>query len=398
MGNFYDFFAVLIRPCRRGELQGKVAHERNFESHRMIKLLHVLFPIVAVALAAGAALIGTAGVAAMPLGGVLFYGIAGIVLIGTVFAAIHHAETIAHLVGEPFGTLVVTIAVTVIEVSLIASIMLDGEGNAALARDTVFSVIMIVCNGLVGLCLLLGGLRYREQAFSEQGASAYLSVLVVLAGITLVLPNYTTTTPGPIFSVGQLEFVSAMTIALYLVFLFIQTVQHRDYFVQNDAGHAGKAAGGASGLRQSLIGSGWLVLALLGVILLAKKLAAGVASGLAALGAPPAAAGVFLAMLVLLPEVGIAVRAARQNDLQRSINAALGSTLATIGLTIPAVAVVTLALGQQLVLGLDPKDSELLLLTFAISFLSFGTGRTNMLMGFVHLVMFAVFLFLTLVP
>jgi Ca2+:H+ antiporter len=366
----------------------------------MIKLLDALFPIVAVALATGAALLGPEGVAAMPFGVALFYGIAGIVLIGTVFAAVHHAETIAHIVREPFGTLVVTIAVTVIEVSLIASIMLGGEGHAALARDTVFSVIMIVCNGLVGLCLLLGGLRYREQAFSEQGASAYLSVLVVLAGITLVLPNTTTTAPGPIFSGAQLAFVSVMTIALYLVFLFIQTVHHRDYFVQEGAGHAGNAAAaaGAGGRRKAMIGGGWLIVALLGVILLANKLAAVVASGLGAAGAPPAAAGVFLAMLVLLPEVGIAVRAAQENDLQRSINAALGSTLATIGLTIPAVAVVTLALRQQLVLGLDPEHSLLLLLTFAISFLSFGTGRTNILMGFVHLVMFAVFLFLTLVP
>jgi Ca2+:H+ antiporter len=365
----------------------------------MTKLLHRLFPIAAVALAAGATLIGTEGLAPIPFGATLFYGIAGILLIGAVFAAVHHAEAIAHVVGEPFGTLVVTIAVTVIEVSLIASIMLGGEGNAALARDTVFSVIMIVCNGLVGLCLLLGGLRYREQTFSEQGTSAYLSVLVVLAGITLVLPNYTTTTPGPVFSDAQLAFVSVITIALYLIFLFIQTVHHRDYFVHQVAGHAEKAAAPHASPWGAVMASGaWLVLALVGVILLAKKLAAVVASGLAAAGAPPAAAGVSLAMLVLLPEVGIAVRAARQNDLQRSINAALGSTLATIGLTIPAVAVVTLVLDQQLVLGLDAEHTVLLVLTFAISFLSFGTGRTNILMGFVHLVMFAVFLFLTLLP
>src|SRR5579864_4311345 len=221
----------------------------------MIKFSHVLFPIAAVVLAAGAALIGTEDIAAIPFGAQLLYGVAGIVLIGAVFAAVHHAETIAHIVGEPFGTLVVTIAVTVIEVSLIASIMLGGEGNAALARDTVFSVIMIVCNGLVGLCLLLGGLRYREQTFSEQGANAYLSVLVVLAGITLVLPNYTITVPGPIFSGAQLAFVSVMTIALYLVFLFIQTVHHRDYFVQEGAGHGGKAAASAGGWREALIGS-----------------------------------------------------------------------------------------------------------------------------------------------
>jgi Ca2+:H+ antiporter len=363
-----------------------------------IKLLYGLFPIVAVALATAATLFGYE-IPAIPFGAALLYGIAGLVLIGTVFAAVYHAESIAHVVGEPFGTLVVTIAVTVIEVSLIASIMLGGESNAALARDTVFSVIMIVCNGLVGLCLLLGGLRYREQAFSEQGASAYLSVLVVLAGITLVLPNYTTTVPGPVFSGAQLAFVSIITIALYLIFLFIQTVHHRDYFVRQGAGQAENAAAPHGSRRGAvMVGGAWLVLALTGVILLAKKLAAVVASGLASAGAPPAAAGVFLAMLVLLPEVGIAVRAARQNDLQRSINAALGSTLATIGLTIPAVAMVTLGQGYELVLGLDAEYTLLLILTFAISFLSFGTGRTNILMGFVHLVLFAMFLFLTLVP
>jgi Ca2+:H+ antiporter len=237
----YTFGGVPGRGLDAGLKAGSIS--ATSKSRRdMIKHSHALFPIAAVVLAAGVALIGADGVVAMPLGGVLFYGIAGIVLIGTVFAAVHYAETIAYVVGEPFGTLVVTIAVTVIEVSLIASIMLGGDGNAALARDTVFSVIMIVCNGLVGLCLLLGGLRYREQTFSEQGASAYLSVLVVLAGITLVLPNYTITAPGPIFSGAQLAFVSVMTVALYLVFLFIQTVHHRDYFVQQGAGHGGKAA------------------------------------------------------------------------------------------------------------------------------------------------------------
>jgi Ca2+:H+ antiporter len=395
--NFYDFFAVVIRGTINTNWKARSLMS-TASGRGMIKLLHGLFPIAAVALAAGATLIGTEGVAPIPFGVALFYGIAGLVLIGTVFAAVHHAETIAHVVGEPFGTLVVTIAVTVIEVSLIASIMLSGEGNAALARDTVFSVIMIVCNGLVGLCLLLGGLRYREQAFSEQGASAYLSVLVVLAGITLVLPNYTTTVPGPVFSDAQLAFVSVITIALYLIFLFIQAVHHRDYFVHQAAGHVNAAAPHVSPWGAVMVGGAWLVLALAGVILLAKKLAAVVAGGLASAGAPPAAAGVFLATLVLLPEVGIAVRAARQNDLQRSINAALGSTLATIGLTIPAVAMVTLGQGHELVLGLDAEHTLLLVLTFAISFLSFGTGRTNILMGFVHLVMFAVFLFLTLLP
>jgi Ca2+:H+ antiporter len=358
-------------------------------------LVHRVFPIAALALAAAAFLgpeTATIGVAA------LLYVAAGIVLFGTVFAAVHHAEHMAHVVGEPLGTLIVTIAVTVIEVSLIASATLSGHGSAMLARDTVFSVIIIVCNGLVGLCLLIGGLRYREQSFNEPGANAYLSVLVVLAGITLVLPNYTTTAPGPVFSSGQLIFVSTMTVALYLIFLFIQTVRHRDYFVGAGAPRAESGIESAGDRRGLFVSAAWLVLALIGVILLAEKLTAAAVTGLAALGAPSGVAGVLLAMLVLLPEAGIAVGAARRNDLQRSINAALGSSLATIGLTIPAVAVVTLVLHQPLVLGLEPKDVVLLLLSFAVSFLSFGMGRTNVLMGFVHLVMFAAFLLLTLLP
>jgi Ca2+:H+ antiporter len=273
--------------------------------------------------------------------------------------------------------------------------MLGGQQSATLARDTVFSVVMIVCNGLVGFCLLLGGLRYREQEFNESGANAYLSVLVALSGLTLVLPNYTTTLAGPVFSPAQLGLVSGMTIALYLVFLYIQTTHHRDYFVTDRAVDA--AEGGHEG--HGFVASGiWLVLALLGVILLAKKLTALAVTGLAALGAPAGVAGVLLAMLVLMPEAGIALGAACRNDLQRSINAALGSSLATIGLTIPAVAVVTLLLRQQLMLGIEPRDIVLLGLTFAVSFLSFGMGRTNVLMGFVHLVMFASFLLLTFIP
>jgi Ca2+:H+ antiporter len=361
-----------------------------------MRLVHRLFPIAALGLAAAAALLGgdTATIAVTAF----LYVAAGIVLFGTVFAAVYHAESMAHAIGEPIGTLIVTIAVTVIEVSLIASSTLGGHGGATLTRDTVFSVIMIVCNGLVGLCLLLGGLRYREQEFSQQGANAYLSVLVVVAGITLVLPNYTTTLVEPVFSPAQLGFVSAITIALYLVFLYIQTIHHRDYFVSNGAGHAPSAAAGSSD-RGGMIASGaWLVVALLGVILLAKKLTAAAVTGLAALGAPAGVAGVLLAALVLLPEAGIALGAARRNDLQRSINAALGSSLATIGLTIPAVAALTLVLHEPLVLGLEPRDVVLLVLTFAVSFLSFGTGRTNVLMGFVHLVIFAAFLLLTLLP
>lgn len=351
-----------------------------------------LFPGAAVALAAVMMTYGTS-VPGVPAG--LLYAVVAVVLFGTVFAAVHHAEVIALRVGEPFGTLIVTLSVTVIEVSLIVSMMLGGHGNAVLARDTVFSVIMIVCNGLIGLCLLLGGLRYREQSISQQGAAAYLSVLTVLAGITLILPNYTATVPGPVYSASQLMFVSIVTTALYCVFLFIQTRLHREYFIDDAAAaeHHGRPGG-----REVVFSALGLLLGLLGVILLAKKMTVVVATGLATAGIAPGVSGVILAVLVLLPESGIALKAARHNDLARSINAALGSSLATIGLTIPAVAVVSLILNQPLILGLEPKDIVLLALTFGLSYASFGTGKTNILTGLVHLVVFAVFLFLMVVP
>jgi Ca2+:H+ antiporter len=289
--------------------------------------------------------------------GLVFAAVLLVILFGTVFAAVHHAEVIAERIGEPFGTLLLTLAVTIIEVALIATIML-GEKAAAttLARDTVFAVVMIVCNGLVGICILAGGLRYREQDIQVSGSSLYLSVLAVLATITLIEPSYTSTTPGPVYSMGQLGFVSVVTILLYGVFLYTQTVRHRDYFVID------------------------------------------LDAGTALIGAPPAFAGIVVALLILLPESIAAINAARNNDLQKSINLALGSSLATIGLTIPAVAVAAYVLEKQLVLGLPVIDIVLLALTFVVAMLTLGTGRTNILFGLVHLVVFAVFIFLVFVP
>ena len=314
------------------------------------------------------------------------------VLFGTVFAAVHHAEALAHRAGEPFGTLILTIAVIVIEVALIASLMLSPDASPSLARDTVFAVIMIVCNGLVGLCILAGGLRYREQGFRVTGASLYITVLGALATITLVLPNATVATPGPAYSTGQLAYVSFATVALYGAFLYIQTVRHKEFFVGHEADHAEGAAGGIA--TNAVL----LVVALLAVILLSKSFAAVVEAGVAAAGAPAGVAGIVVAILILMPEGLTAVRAARRNQLQRSINLSLGSSLATIGLTVPVVAVVSTLLGKELVLGLDQKDTVLLALTLLISVLTFGTGRTNILYGFVHLVVFATFLFLAVVP
>jgi Ca2+:H+ antiporter len=249
---------------------------------------------------------------------------------------------------------------------------------------------------LVGICILTGGLRHREQDFQITGSSLYLSVLFVLATITLIMPNYTLTTPGPIYSASQLGFVSVVTLILYGVFLYTQTFLHRDYFISNAAG-AGKDGMTATNrmLGLSIV---LLLVSLLAVVLLAKKFSLVVDFTIASIGAPPAFAGVLVALLILLPESVAAVTAARRNDLQKSINLALGSSLATIGLTIPAVAVAAYALDKQLVLGLDTQEMVLLVLTFILSMLTFGTGRTNILFGLVHLVVFAVFVFLVFVP
>jgi Ca2+:H+ antiporter len=327
--------------------------------------------------------------------GLVFAVVLLVILFGTVFAAVHHAEVIAHRIGEPFGTLLLTLSVTVIEVAMIETLLLSGKANPALARDTVFAVVMIVCNGLVGVCILIGGLRFREQEFQVSGANLYLSVLVVLATITLILPNYTVATPGPIYSATQLAFVSVVTIILYAVFLYIQTVRHRDYFIRDavDDDHAAPISGRALALSVVL-----LLVALVSVVLLAKQFSYVVDAGAALIGAPPAFAGVVVALLILLPEGVAAVAAAGRNDLQKSLNLALGSSLATIGLTVPAVAAVNIGLAKPLLLGLEGRDSVLLLTTIILSMLTFGTGRTNILFGFVHVLVFAVFVFLVLAP
>jgi Ca2+:H+ antiporter len=353
-----------------------------------------IFPLLSVVLFAAVTATGFAFT--LSAVGLVFAAVLLVILFGTVFAAVHHAEVIAHEIGEPYGTLLLTLAVTVIEVALIATIMLGDTAAPALARDTVFAVVMIVCNGLAGICIFIGGLRYREQDFQVPGANLYLSVLFTMATITLVLPNYTLTAPGPVYSAAQLGFVSIVTILLYAVFLYTQTMRHRDYFVDPSAGlddHGAKLSRAALALS-----CGLLLLALLAVVLLAKKFSLVVDAAVAAIGAPPALAGVIVALLILLPESVAALAAARANDLQKSINLALGSSLATIGLTIPAVAAAAYALDKPLVLGLNLQGMVLLVLTFALSMLTFGTGRTNILFGLVHMVVFAVFLFMVFVP
>jgi Ca2+:H+ antiporter len=353
-----------------------------------------IFPALAMLLFAAASALGLTFTPSV--GGWLFAAVLLAILFGTVFAAVHHAEVIAERIGEPFGTLLLTLAITIIEVALIATIMLGDKPVPALARDTVFAVVMIVCNGLVGICIFIGCLRYREQDFQVSGANLYLSVLFVLATMTLIMPNYTLTTPGPVYSAAQLGFVDVVTLLLYGVFLYTQTIRHRDYFINQSVGGASETAELPN--RMLALSVALLLISLLAVVLLAKKFSLVVDVTAALIGAPPAFAGVVVAALILLPEGVSAVAAARSNDLQKSINLALGSSLATIGLTIPAVGIAAYTLDKELVLGLDNPSMILLALTFFVSMLTFGTGRTNILFGLVHMVVFAIFVFMVFVP
>ena len=320
-------------------------------------------------------------------------------LIAAVLAAVHHAEVVAHRVGEPYGTLLLAIAITVIEVSLIVSLMLAGGAGAdTLARDTVFAAIMIILTGIIGICLLSGGYRFKEQEFGIHAVGAALVTLTAISVLTLVLPNHTTSVLGPVYSSGQLIFIAIVCLVLYGTFVAVQTVRHRDYFLPPEADtdeevHAAPPTNAATALSLGL-----LLVCLGAVVLLAKKLAPTIEAGVIELGAPKSLVGVIVALVILLPEGLAAWRAARKNRLQTSLNLALGSALASIGLTIPAVAIVSLLTGMTVTLGIDTKSTVLLLLSLFTIMLSFGTGRTNILQGVVLLVIFAVYLFTTVVP
>ena len=324
--------------------------------------------------------------------------LAAALLGGAVFAAVHHAEVLALKLGEPFGSILLAVAVTVIEVGLIVSIMFSGqEGSASVARDTIFSAVMIVLNGVVGLCLVVGGRRHFEQTFQLQGASSALAVLGTLATLALILPNYTLTTVGPSYSAVQLVLVGVLSLALWCIFVFVQTVRHRDYFLdapddETDIAHEKPSD------RVALSSLALLLVSLTAVVLLAKVLAYPLDKGIAALGLPQAFVGVVIAAIVLLPESLSAAKSALLNRLQNSINLSIGSAIASIGLTIPTVAIVSLMLDQKLVLGISPSGVTLLALTLVMSTLTLGTGRTTVLQGAVHLVIFAAFLLISAVP
>jgi Ca2+:H+ antiporter len=323
--------------------------------------------------------------------------LAVVLLGGTVFAAVRHAEVLAVKIGEPFGSILLALAITTLEIGLIISVMASGStGSDALARDTVYAVVMIVLNGIVGLSLVVGALRHFEQQFQLQGAMSVLSVIVPLAVISLVLPNFTLTTAGPTFAPSQVLFVAAVSLALYIVFVFVQTFRHREDFVMVDDDHgAGEKIPSAAITAFSAI---LLAVSLVVVIFLAKTLSPVLEAAVLRADLPLALVGVVIAAVVLLPEGVTALRAAHANRLQTALNASLGSALPSIGLTIPVVGGTSVLLGQPLTLGLGPRDIALLLLSLFVSTLTFATGRTTVLQGAVHLAIFGVFVFLAAVP
>ena len=323
----------------------------------------------------------------------------GVALAGAVFAAVHHAEVVAHRTGEPFGTLVLALAVTAIESSLILSMMVaGGEDMAVLARDALYAAVMIICTGVVGLCLLVGALAHREQSFRVEGAGAGLAALIVLATLTLVLPAFTTTTAGGTYSPSQLVFVAASSAVLWAIFVFVQTMRHRDYFIPESTPSNPEVHAAPPTKRQAWASFGFLLLSLGIVVGLAKLLSPTIEGAVEAASAPRAVVGIVIAALVLLPETWAAVRAARANRLQTSMNLAIGSALATIGLTVPLVVAASMIFDLPLVLGLAPKDITLLAVTFLVSAVTLGTGRTYLMQGAVHLVLCAAYLVLALVP
>jgi Ca2+:H+ antiporter len=312
-------------------------------------------------------------------------------------AVVRHAEHLAAKLGEPLGTLLLTLSVIGIEVMMIAAVMSAGHGNASLARDAMYAVVMIVMNGMVGLCLLLGGLRYHEQTYNLQGANAFLAVIVPLTVLELVLPNFTASSPGPTLSPLHSVFFVLVSVGLYGVFLAIQTSRHRDYFVQPAAGTAADApdAHGHDGeSRSTAYHVVFLPIYLLLVVYLAEKIAIPIDYGIHVLRAPVGLGGFLVSVLVLCPESLASVRAALGNQLQRCVNLLLGSVVASISLTIPAALAIGYFTGQTVVLGLEAEDMILLVLTLAVSTLTFASARTNVLLGAVHLLLFLAYLML----
>lgn len=317
-------------------------------------------------------------------------------LLGNVVAAVHHAEVVALRVGEPYGTLILALAVTVIEAGLIIALMLSGDPNPGLMRDSVHAAVMIVLHGLAGLSIVIAAIRHRQSEYRVEGANSFLAVLIPMAVLVLIVPNHVVSAPGPYYTPLQLGFVSVACLLLYLAFLFIQTNWHRDYFLPlDDDPHAAHAR---PSTRIALASFALMSVALFSVVVLAKSLAPALQEGVDALGAPAAITGVIIAAIVLLPETAAAVRAAARNRLQSSLNLSLGSGVACIGLTVPAVAVVAWWIGEPLALGVSDGASVLMALGFVVAVITYGTGRANLLSGVVHLVLLATYVFSIFAP
>jgi Ca2+:H+ antiporter len=337
--------------------------------------------------------------------GTVFVVLVAAALAGAVLAAVHHAEVVAHRVGEPFGSLVLAVAVTVIEVALIVTLMISGgEGSASLARDTVFAALMITTTGIVGLSLLVGARRFHFTLFNAEGTGAALATVTTLGTLSLVLPTFTTSQPGPEFSTSQLTFAALASLVLYATFVLTQTVRHRDFFLpvaqtkehDDSEDHEDHAPPPSS--RAALTSLGLLLVSLVAVVGLAKVESPAIEDAVAAVGFPPSFVGVVIALLVLLPETLAAVRAARRGRIQTSLNLAYGSAMASIGLTIPTIALATIWLDGPLVLGLGSTQLVLFALTVVVSVLTIVPGRATRLQGGVHLVLLAAFLFLAVNP
>lgn len=330
----------------------------------------------------------------------LFVWLLGVVM-WAAFGAVHEAEALAERLGEPLGTLVLTLAIVVIEVALVGAVMLDAKGLPTLGRDTMFAVLMIVLNGVVGLGLLLGGLWHRQQSFNLRGASAYLSVILPLSVIALILPNFTTSTSEGTLTPGQSVTFSLATIALYGLFLWLQTGRHRGFFTAEGAEAQADPApqiGNEHGGRSAPVLAGLLLANLLPIVILSKSLATLLDKGLDATGAPAALGGVVVATIVFTPEALTALKAVRQDQLTRAINLFLGAATSTLGLTVPAVLLIGLLTPQPVVLGLSPTNMVLLATTLVLNALTFSQGRTTMLEGAVHLTLFTVFIVLIFSP
>ena len=331
--------------------------------------------------------------------------VVAVFLVGAVLAAVHHAEVVAHKVGEPFGSLLLAVAVTVIEVALIVTLMISSDKDTStLARDTVFAAVMITMNGIVGLALVVGALKHHLARFNPEGTGSALATVVALAGVTLVLPRFTTAEAGPEFSGSQLAFAAVASLVLYGMFVFTQTVRHRDFFLpvrderrgprdDDGDGHADPPTS-----RAAWWSVGLLVVALVAVVGLAKVESPAIEDGVAAAGLPAAFVGVIIALLVLLPESISATRSAARDNAQISLNLAYGSAMASIGLTIPAIAVASIWLDGPLALGLDPIQIVLLTISVMVSVLTVVPGRAKPLNGGVHLVLLASYLFLAANP